>query len=415
MAKQRGAVRYFRIGREADETNVANTAYGTPAQGYTNAAVSGSGNDMRYFQVSEGNFSLGQNPISEEQPVLRGQRGVHYREKTGYSIQGDIAVLAHPEEVKYFLDAGLYRDSTQELCPHTIQEFYPGIDSGEAGVSYIGCKCSQIAGAWGSGTNRIILTTSWTGQREASVGALDPLASITYTKPSNGYVFSTSALVDFGTAIALPSCNFTDVNFTIANGLAEGPRCFNEDATLRGAITDLVAGQERMSGSATLQWTSIDIMTWLRNFTDLVFRSIFIHPTSDNSITVTGAETAGDNVLIEVNSDPTSLLAVDDVIAFQHKSGGATTTQWTTAKVTAVATGPNTVTVDTLDVALSADDVIWTEALEIRFNTVNITGHTKTGGPDDAVITVQVNLEGKSDSSGNQITYSAKGAGLPST
>lgn len=406
MSKQRGAVRFFRIGLEADPTDVAGTTYGTPAQGYDNPAVAGSALDMRFFQVSEGNFSLGRSPILEEQPVLRGQIGVHHRDRTGWNVSGDIAVLAHPEEVGIFLEAALERDSAQELAPHTIQEFYPGIDATEKGASYVGCKCSNFAGAWGSGSNRIIFTTTWTGQREeAYTGTLPDLAD--FDKPRNGYVFSVSSLIDMSAAssgITLPTCDYSEVSFAIANGLAEGPRCFDPDLDLRGAISDLIAGQERLTGSFTVQWKDLTMLNFLRNTTDVRLRNIFIHPTSDSTLTVSGVEAAGDAVEIAVSGNPTTLVAVGQVIAFQHISGG-NTINWSTGKVTARTTGPNTITVATLDLALAAGDVIWTEALEIRFLTINLTSLAKQGGPDDAVITLQGQFEGKSDVSGRQILY----------
>lgn len=413
MAKIRGGKRFFRIGR-VDIDDVAYN-YGEGASGYSSATVTGAGFDMRFFQVSEGNFSLGASPTVEEQPVLRGTVGVHYAEKTGINVAGDIGVLMHPETIRWFLDAGLLRNANGELFEHTIQEFYPGIDASEKGATYHGCKVSQIAGSWGSGNNKATITTSWQGQREeAYTGTLPTVVPWPTTKA--GYFFTLSGLIDLSTSgVTLPVCDYSEVSFQVANNLAEGPRCFDADATLRGAISDLIAGQERITGSFSLQWRDLSALTLLRNFTTAKMRNIFIHPTSDTSLTVSGAETAGSSVVVEVSANPTTLLAVGDVVAFQHKSGGATTTNWSTGVVTARATGPNTVTIETLDINLSAGDVIWTEALEIRFNSININKLDKQGGPDDSVIVMQGGFQGKADSSGAQVTYRAKGTVLPLT
>lgn len=427
MAKIRGSKRFFRIGLEADPADVAATAYGTPATGYEDPAVTGANKDMRFFQVSDGGFSLKSTPLVEEQPVLRGQNGVHHRDRVGQQVGGDISVLAHPETVKYFLDAGLRRDSAEELVPHTIQEFYPGIDSAtaaatrEVGASYIGCKVSQLSASWGTGNNRASITTTWTGQREKAYinNANLPLVSA-HTKPKSGYYFTNSALIDMSKTSAgeaVPVCDYTEIAIQVANNLAEGPRCFDPDSTIKGAISDLLAGQERISGSFTLQWKNKDVLGHIRDFDDLRLRSLFIHPTANSTLTATGAvsESASAVTNIGVSADPTSLLSDNSVVAFQHKTPNPD--NWSVARLTAARTGGNEIDVESLDIDLASGDVIWTEAMEFTANTVNITDADKSGGPNDAVVTISGTFEGKADTSGDQITYKAYGTasedGLP--
>ena len=419
MATVRGAKRFFRIGQEQG-------SYGTPAAGYSAAAVSGSGNDMRFFRVSGGNFTIHGKPVVEEQPELRGQLGVEFREKTGTTVEGDFSVLAHPESTRWFLDAALARDGTSgDLDSFTIQEFYSGIDATEKGVSYVGCKVNQLTGSWGSDNqNSLTLGLSVIGQREVPyTGSLPSVSG--YPTVTAGYFFTNSGLVDLSAhaspaSPSLPVCDYTAVNFTIANTLSPGPRCFDADSTIRGAISDLTAGQERLSGGFTLRWKNINVMTWLRAFTDLTLRNLFIHPSSDTSLTFTATQAVSSTqVTVAVSGNPTTLFSgvgssAPYVIAIQH--GGATPTNWSTAVVTAVATGPNTITLENVDVAIASGDIIWTRAMEIRFDRVNLTDVTKQGGPDDAVVTVQGTFEGKASSgTSSQITYRTQGAALPTT
>lgn len=414
MAEIRGGKRFFRIGRDDPADS-----YGTGAAGFEDPAVTGAGLDMRFFDVSEGAFSLKATPAVEEQAVLRGLLGVHFREKTGWNVAGDTTTLFQPETAGYFLDAALLRDANGELATHTLQEFYPGVDATEKGESYLGCKSNQLQMSFGQGNNKIQLTTSWIGRRAKKYVATapTPLANAMATKA--GYFFSNSSLVDFhqysaGTAsdYVLPACDYSEVNFTVANNLSPGPACFDPDDAINGTITSLVAGQERLSGGFTAYFKNVALKEHFRNFANVAFRCMFIHPSSNKTLALSNAETAGAAVVLNVSADPTSLVAVGDVIAIQKKGGGSTTTQWITARVTARATGPNTITVENLDLNLDTGDVIWTEAAEIIFKKVNLTDFTVTGGPEDARLTVSGSFEAKSDGSGlsGQISYRVKNA-----
>lgn len=429
MAKIRGAKRYFRIGKE----DISST-YGTPAVGSKLAAVSGAGACMRFFFVHEGSFSIKTTPIVEEQSVLRGQTGVLFRDQSGFTVAGDFSVLTHPESVRWFLDMALLRDVNGELHPYTIEEFYPGIigtnaTTAEIGAMYIGCKANQLQGAWGTNQNKVQLTLSVQGQREfpyggdGTFGTPDPTAAGVYASKA-GYFFTNSSLIDglslYGAAfpggtLTLPAPGFTEVSFTIANNLTEGPRAFNPDVTLKGAITDLIAGQERLSGNFTLQWKDGTILTRFRSFADIVFRNIFIHPTSDSSKTFTGAQAASATpVTILTSASMVSLfpnIANENyTIAIQHLTAG-NVTQWSTAKVTAV-TATN-ITLSQLDINVAISDIIWTEAMELRFTQVNITDFSKQGGSDDSVVTVQGNFEGKAGTGATQLMYRTRGIALP--
>lgn len=430
MAKIRGAKRFFRIGRE----DVAKP-YGTPALGFQDPAITGAGKDMRFFFIHEGGFSIHMTNIAEEQQVLRGQLGIIFRERTGTSVAGDMSVLAHPDNIRWFLDMGLVRDVNGELHPHTIQEFYPGIDAVEKGASYVGCKSSQLAGAWGTGQNKVQITVSVQGQREAAYltppnTIPDPTVPGVFPQKA-GYVFASSSLID-GLALTsgswpygsfmMPVSDYTDVSFTVANNLTEGPRAFHPDAELRGAITDLLAGQERLSGNFTLQWRDKTILDRVRNFSDCAFRNIFVHPTSVSNRTFSAVGLVGSTPTTVTYTGGTLIgswpftpsIAEPAVIAIQHGASGATgvtATQWSTALVTGATAAD--LTLAGVDIAIATGDRIWTEAMEIRFANVNLMDAPKSGGPEDAVVTIAGTFEGKALAGATQLLYRCRGAALP--
>jgi len=428
MSKIRGAKRFFRIGKED-----ISDPYGTGASGMDSNLVTGATFDMRFFFIHEGGFSIHLTQLAEEQSVLRGQTGVLFRDKSGVSVAGDMSVLTHPDNIRWFFDMALVRDGNGELHPHTIQEFYPGIDGSEKGATYISCKASQLQAAWGTNQNKVQVTITVQGQREkAYTGTLPDVTAAGVFPSRAGYFFSNSSLIDGaalysaswpGGTYALPLADYTEVSCTIANNLTEGPRAFHPDPDLRGAITDLIAGQERLSGNFTMQWRDLNIMTRYRAFNDLVFRNIFIHPTSVSNRTFNAVQ-AAQSGSIAVNYTGGDLTATFPgvsgtapyVIAIQHGAGGAsgiTATQWSTAKITAVSA--SALTLESVDIAIAVGDRIWTEAMELRFTQVNILDLSKTGGPDDAVVTLTGNFEGKAGTGATQLLTRVPRAALPVT
>jgi hypothetical protein len=131
------------------------------------------------------------------------------------------------------------------------------------------------------------------------------------------------------------------------------------------------------------------------------------HPSYTTVFTATNNEAAGSAVVIEIDADPTTAVSVGDYVYFAGDGGNLPSV----GKVTARATGPNTITIEVLDRAVEAGDKIYLAAFAFKTSKALVSA-TPVNHPFDDFLTVEV--QGKMFSGGAApVTFKANDMTLP--
>lgn len=269
---------------------------------------------------------------------------------TGFEVGGSVNVIAAPMDTRdaydrsvlsWFLGAGINRDPDDGQQSYTMRWTTPGISQ----ITVKGAKCASLTVEGSEDSGIVSFSSEWVGASFAPVTdsvtptPVFPLANTvddtqTPTEDAIGWVFARAYLYTVVDDAAVFLAALRSISINVNNNLT--PKAQKVQTVVSGAdpwcsdtfvVTGIREGQQEISGTFVVDYTTVDYQTYLAQNTELEIALIGRHPQSGCfQPTATGVE----------------------------QSGGAVDAEWSLA--TADTTITLTTTVGSLDAAGTAPD-----------------------------------------------------------
>jgi len=313
-----------------------------------------------------------------------GVRGNTHRVRTGRDIAGALTFGLWPHQVRDLLDWATVLDASNDLASYSVTIVDPNIEA----MRYYGLRVNTMQVRVSEGDPTLLVTLDLIGKWGERLTAGIPAAP-SYAADVSYIMQESALLLDDGGGSYADKATFSSVEINIENNLRPGPHVRDPNADLDKTIASLRTGTQRVAGSFEVEhdgpeWTD----ALLSAVEDAKLELLFSHPTGAVLTVDAAGAAAGAAVAIPVTTDPTTVLATA-VAKEEHvfcetavSTGSDDKDQRSVAgKVTAVGTGPNQVTVATLDRPLSGGDLLYGHALRIRCEGLSVDGRRSQRRP----------------------------------
>lgn len=352
-------------------------------------------------------FNLRPRNVFTSQLHVTGVRGDTHRANTARDFAGAMQVGFWPELVKTLLDFATVVDANGDLASYSMTIVDPNIET----MRYYGVRVNTLALRISEGEPTLLGSMDLIAKYGNAVSA----PSLPSYPADQSFVLQDGAvLLDVGDGNGyIDRATIQSVELTIENNLRPGRHVRDADADKNKTISSLRTGTQRIRGSIEVEHEDSTITDALLAVAQGSLELLFSHP-GGNVLTVgSGGASAGSAVPIPVTTDPTTGPAFD-VADNEHVfletgvgTGSDDPNQRSVARVTALATGPDTVTVAVLDRDVSENDKIYGEAMRIRVGGLDMLNADPSGGREDNR-NQTLEFEGVDDGTGVQFAYAVQ-------
>lgn len=363
----------------------------------------GAAGNEALIPVLDGDYNVAlEDPIREQQHVV-GDQDAFYAVQDVRNLRGQLKVGLWPHLWERLLNWGLTR-TAGELPSKATYVVYPSIES----RVHAGLKADSVT-IEGSQGGDITMSLDLIGRHETTIA--EPTYPGTYEIPAIPSLLYKNCRV----LLSLDSSGAME-NAFLATGVSQfsvsqqnnhkvGPAVEDRaDLEKDGVPAFLTAGRVTGEFRCTAAFDRAAFGTLQRSRLYAQMEIVGAHPAYTTTFAVSGAEVAGSNVVIGVDSDPTTDVSVGDYIYIA-------TTIPQVCKVTARAAGPDTITVETLDRNCAGGEVIYLAGFKIKTSKALVSA-TPVNHPFDDFLTVEV--QGKMFSGGAApVTFGANDMTLP--
>lgn len=353
--------------------------------------------------VLDGDYNVAlEDPIREQQHVI-GDQDAFYAVQDVRNLRGQLKVGLWPHLWERLLNWGLTRTSG-ELPSKTTYVVYPSIES----RVHAGLKVDTVT-IEGSQGGDVTLSLDLIGRHETTIA--EPGYPGAYTIPAIPSLLYKNCRVilsldsDGAMENAFLATGVSQFSVSQQNNHKIGPAVEDrDDLEQDGVPAFLTAGRVTGEFRCTAAFDRAAFGTLQRSRLYAQLEIVGAHPSYTTVFTATNNEAAGNAVVIEIDADPTTAVAVGDYVYFDSVIPSV-------GKVTARAAGPNTITIETLDRNILAGCKIYLAGFAIKTAKALVSA-TPVNHPFDDFLTVEV--QGKMFSGGTApVSFKANDMTLP--
>ncbi|MBK8180880.1 MAG: hypothetical protein IPK67_18705 [Planctomycetes bacterium] len=310
---------------------------------------------------------------------VTGVRGDTHRAQVGRDVAGTLNVGVWPELARFILDLATQVDgSTGDLSSFSLTIVDPEVEC----LRYYGLRVNTLGIRVSEGEPTLLLNMDLMGRyaEKLTGGSIPSLPS---------YPADISYILQHGALMLAPAGSyanrerFSSVEITVENNLKPGRHVRHPTAALDKTISSLRTGTQRVRGTVELEHEDATFTDALLAVSEGSLELLFAHPTGAVLTVGAAGAAAGSNVAIPVTTNPTGLFSTANEEHIFCETVLSDENKRSVAKVTALGTGPNTVTVAVLDRALVDGDKLYGHGLRVRLTGLTVEGTDTSGGRED--------------------------------
>lgn len=365
----------------------------------------GAGGNEELIPVLDGDYNVAlEDPVREQQHV-NGDADSFYAVQDVRNLRGSLKAGIWPHLTQRILDLALSR-TAGELDSVAAYFVIPGIET----RVHAGLKVDSIT-IDGQQGGDVMVSLDFIGRHETTVS--EPSYPGSYVIPAiPSLTFKNCRILlsldsDGDMENAFLATGASQFSITVNNNIKNGPPVEDRETLAEdGVPAFLIPGRVNGEFRCTAVFDRAAFGTLQRNRLYAQLKVLAAHPSYATSFVVdTGGATAGTSVTVPVTADPSSDIAVGDVVYFDAKGGGLPCV----GVVEAVTT--TDIDIAVLDENVTAGDNIYLAALELKTAYGRVSA-TPLNTPFDDFITVEV--RGQMFSGGaSPLTYKVKDMTLP--